>query len=399
MRLNSQQRRSRTLLVALLLAPCAPLAAETVPLPVPRPTAIASAATPTTAAYRRKLAEYTAAHEAYEAAAEAYWNAITAKRRERFRKRRQHEKIAVDDYVLTQPPVYSGPPRPIDPSAPPEEKEPRPQKYIPVIADFLSSAQKYFNFVPDRPQSEIEFKRAYARVAAAAGLTREQVVRIYVFEAGGNGTYDLQAGFEYARKGARAISPALGYNQLLSTNSIGLLAGKGEKFLRALRAMAAQSNGALRRRREYKMAVLERMVAFSRSVPYRWSEHEKLADTVKGYGVHALLLDIDIGPLLQTQKLLDSVEFARRKGYHAPLAAAELEMMNLTGDGNGFDIVTMPDAMREHVPTSNFFQRRGYERNPVVRRNNTVAKLMTASNAVMERGLRLPGARQLADAF
>ena len=56
------------------------------------------------------------------------------------------------------------------------------------------------------------------------------------------------------------------------------------------------------------------------------------------------MLDIDIGPLLQVQKLVDSLRFARAKGYTAPLAAAELEVMNLTGDGNGFDIVTMPHA-------------------------------------------------------
>jgi len=38
-------------------------------------------------------------------------------------------------------------------------------------------------------------------------------------------------------------------------------------------------------------------------------------------------------------------------------------------------MVTMPQAMREQVPTSNFFQRGGYERNPVAIHHNTVAKL------------------------
>lgn len=78
---------------------------------------------------------------------------------------------------------------------------------------------------------------------------------------------------------------------------------------------------------------------------------------------------------------MDSVNFAKRKGYTAPLTAAELEMMNLTGDGNGFDMVSMPQAMRIVVPTSNFFQRNGYERNPVAIRNNTVAKLLAATDA------------------
>ena len=46
--------------------------------------------------------------------------------------------------------------------------------------------------------------------------------------------------------------------------------------------------------------------------------------------------------------------------------------MNLTGDGNGFDMVMMPQAMREQVPTSNFFQRGGYERNGIARRTSVV---------------------------
>jgi len=77
------------------------------------------------------------------------------------------------------------------------------------------------------------------------------------------------------------------------------------------------------------------------------------------------------------------------------LSAAELEMMNLTGDGNGLDIIMMPAAMRERVPTANFFLRAGYERNPVAIRNNVVAKLLAATNATMDRGIDLPGAKEL----
>src|SRR5262249_1788108 len=84
---------------------------------------------------------------------------------------------------------------------------------------------------------------AYAKVAAAAGLTREQAVRIYAFESGGNGKYDVQAGLEYPRPDARAISTALGYNQLSSTNSVELLAGKGENFVKALQAKGAALSG------------------------------------------------------------------------------------------------------------------------------------------------------------
>lgn len=74
-------------------------------------------------------------------------------------------------------------------------------------------------------------------------------------------------------------------------------------------------------------------------------------------------------------------------------------MMNLTGDGTGFDMVTMPLDMRDQVPTANFFQRGGYERNPVAVRHNTVAKLLAVTDARMDSLSSLPGAKELAAAF
>jgi hypothetical protein len=272
-------------------------------------------------------------------------------------------------------------------------------KYVPVVADFLKSAEEQFNFVPQRPQSEIKYKRSYAKVASAAGLTKEQAVRIYGFEAGGNGTYDVQAGLEYPTPGARASTTALGYNQLLNTNSVELMAEYGDQFLKALKAKAAKLNGAPKKTLESKIDVLQRMVDFSRTVRDAWSEHEKLANTPKGLGIHAMNLDIDIGPLLQTQTLMKSVIFAHQNGFKATLSAAELEMMNLTGDGNGFDMVTMAAELRDQVPTSNFFQKEGYERNPVASRNNVVAKLLAATNAKMDEEVKLQGAKDLAAAF
>lgn len=182
------------------------------------------------AEYRRKLAEYTAVRQQFDADASDYWNAIADKRRARNAKRRNGERIVAEDYVLAQPPVYSGPPKPIDPSQP--EKPPTPRKPLPVVADFLSNAREHFQFAPRKPATEIEFKRAYAKVAASFGLTRDQAVRIYSFESGGNGKYDVQAGLEASRPGARAISTALGYNQLLTTNTIGILTEHGGLILK-----------------------------------------------------------------------------------------------------------------------------------------------------------------------
>ena len=361
------------------------------------PPATTPPATPAAVAkYRQDLAAYLQAREAYQAAAKIYWSAIAEKRHLRSGKRARGAALSIDDYVLDQPPVYSGPPKPRDPSKPSEPPQPPP--YVPVVADFLAAAVAEFKFTPRTPRNDGEFKRAYVAAAAAAGLTKHQVVRIYSFEATGNGTYDLEAGLEYNKTG-RAITTALGYNQLLATNSVEILAENGEHFIAALAATAQRLPDDENKALEKKLAIVRKMIAFAKSVPDDWNEHEALAKTQKGLAVHALNLDLDFGPLLQTQKLLDSIVFARRKGFAGPLSAAELEMMNLTGDGNGFDMVTMPADWRDKVPTANFFQQHGYADNPVAQRNNVVAKLLAATDAVMDGEAKKPGAKELAADF
>jgi hypothetical protein len=288
--------------------------------------------------YRRTLDEYNKARAKFDAEANTYWSSIAQMRRQRNAKRRAGHEVVLEDYVLTQPPIYSGPPRPIDPSAPGPPPRP-PREYVPVVVDFLRYAAEQCNFAPQQPQSEMDYKRAYAKAALAAGLIKQQIVRIYAFESGGNGGYDVQAGLEYPSPHARAINSALGYNQLLNTNSVELLAEKGDRFVEALKAKAAGLSGDAKTALVRKIDVLRRMIAFSRTVPDDWNEHDKLANTPRGFAVHSLILDVDVGPLLQTQKLVDSVHFAQSKGWTAPLTAAELEMMNLTGDGNGLDVV------------------------------------------------------------
>jgi hypothetical protein len=362
---------------------------------VPRAGATDAAAQAVTE-YRIRLREYQQSRAAFEEEASAYWNSITEKRRGRNAKRRDHSAIGLEDYVLTQPPVYTGPKRPVNPEGEPApEPRPREHKVIPLVGDLLQAANEHFQWKPQQPANEAEFKRAYARVAAAAGLTREQAVRVYSFETGGNGNYDMQSGL----RSGRAISTAIGYNQLLTTNSVELLAEQGHEFVRELTQRAAQLSPPQRKAMDQKIAVLKKMVAYARSVPDDWSAHERLADTPQGWALHAMVLDIDVGPLLQTHKLLTSVIFARVKGFARALTAAELEMMNLTGDGTGLDMVTMPQAMREQVPTSNFFQRAGYERNPVASRHNTVAKLLTVTDSRMDSNSSLPGAKELAASF
>jgi hypothetical protein len=347
------------------------------------------------ASYQSRLEAWTQARDAFEAQAGPYWQSIADKRRIRFAKFRSREPAELNDYVLTQPPLYNGPPRPVDPDAPrqPSEREP-----MPVLADFLKAAVDHYHFTPQRPQNDLDFKRAYAAAARASGLSRDQVVRIYSFETGGNGSYEVQAGLTHPGPKARAISTAMGYNQLLTTNTVSILAEHGDHILGILRQWSSRLSGEERSAMERKIEVLRRMIAVSRGVPRHWNEHDKLAKTSRGYGMHALLLDRDIGPLLQVQKLLNSIQHARTRGVTA-LTAAELEMMNLTGDGNGFDLVTMAQELRDKVPTSNFFQRGGYERNGIARRTATVAGLYAEMNGIMDRMSQQPGARELASAY
>ena len=348
--------------------------------------------------YAQRLADYQQARAAFDQDAEAYWNAVSERRRTRIAKRRDRVAISVNDYVLQQPPLYEGPPRPRDPNPVEPDGVARPRKPLPVAADFLRAAAQEFQFSPQRA-SEGDFKRAYARVALANGLTREQAVRVYSFETGGNGGHDLQSGLNPSKPGSRAISTAVGYNQLLTANTITLVAEQGSAILKDLNDKAARSTGPQRANIDRKITVVKRMLGVVRAVPQSWSAFEKLGLTPQGWGIHALVYDIDIGPLLQTHKLMTSVDFARAKGYSRPLTAAELEMMNLTGDGNGFDMVSMPQTMRPQVPTSNFFQRRGYERNPVAIRNNTVSKLIAATDVKMDKEVGLQGAKDLAAGF
>jgi hypothetical protein len=347
--------------------------------------------------YQSRLAQYTQARSAYDAQASVYWDQIADKRRGRNDKRRTNALIGIDDYVLTQPPVYAGPPRPVDPNAPPGPV-PGDKPPLPVIADFIKAASEQFGFAPDRPANEIEFKRAYAKAASAAGLTKDQIVGVYAFETGGNGTYDMQAGVTATRP--NAISPAVGYNQLLSTNTVSILAEHGNRLLALLRAKANRLTGVEKIAFDRKIEAFKPMIALSRSVPQRWSDFDTLAKTTPGgWGIHAAILDRDIGPQLQVQKLATSLHFARMKHYNAPLTAAELELMNLTGDSTGLDMVMMPQELRARVPTANFFQQNGYERNPVARRTGVVGALIADIENKMKSGAQSQGAKDLAAAF
>ncbi|MFM9847716.1 MAG: hypothetical protein ACKVP3_11220 [Hyphomicrobiaceae bacterium] len=345
----------------------------------------------------RQYQAYLQVRSAFDRQLDDYWDDVEDKREARRRKRSNGQAFARSDYILEQPPKYTGPPVPPDVARiiaslkePEPEAEPRPG-----VADFLANAKTHFSFVPT-PTTERIFKRRYAEEALAAGLTKMQVVRVYALETGGRGTYDMQAGIDPDTRQGKPISSALGYAQLLSGNSVNELLKHGPRFIERLNAMAAERgvSGSRAASLRNKAQAVARMLRAARSVPNHWNNHVKLGAAPKGQGIHTLNLDADVGPWLQVQKLKDVLQTAVNAG-RPELTPAELELMNLAGPRTGLDM--MEKAGRD-VPTSNFFSRTGYYRNTIVR-ERTSAELLAAIDERMAVNIQKPGAVEFITIF
>ncbi len=342
------------------------------------------------------LKAYEAARLAHTKHVDQYWKRIELKRKKRKAKIAGGKTLTVEDYVKEQPPVYNGPKRPDEIMAllpkPPKPVTPA-HEPIPVIADFLREAEANYGFRPDRV-SEDDFMISYALEAVRLGLTKDQVVRVFALETGGMGTQDLQSGFN-PRTG-RAASTALGYAQLLAANTIERVRKEGPEFAERLERMANEPGVSpeVAQALRAKAAVLRRMIADARKVHESWPAHVAYAKTPKGLAMHALNLDGNVGPWMQVVKLRGIVEYAARKGV-TELSGAQLELMNLAGPGNGLEMLLAPG---KDMPTANFFERGGFERNPVVH-DQTGAQLLVKLNEIMDRHLQRPGAQKFAKIF
>jgi hypothetical protein len=230
----------------------------------------------------------------------------------------------------------------------------------------------------------------------AVGLTKDQVVRIYALETGGQGAYDMQSGVNPITRQGRPISSALGYAQLLHANSTSELVKHGERFMRRLLAMAAAPGTPPDRvaALKAKAAIVRRMYLAARSIPNEWSHHMRFAGTPAGLGIHALNLDADVGPWLQVLKLKGLKDDAAAAGRNS-LAGAEIELMNLAGPRTGLEMM-LPVA--QNMPTSNFFSEGGYYRNTIVR-DKTAAELIKALDDRMEANMKKAGAVEFAQVF
>jgi hypothetical protein len=349
-----------------------------------------------TPAQQEAYLAYRDARTAFDRLHRAYWRKVDGKRDARKARRLLGQAFTAEDYVAAFPPKYQGPELPSDIARIVAEVKPPPAETpLPTVADFLVHAKKQFGFVPKRA-TEREFKTSYAAEALKVGLTKDQVVRVYALETGGQGTYDMQSGINPITRQGRPISSALGYAQLLHANTTGELVKHGEAFARRLTSMAEAPGTPPPRAAELKAkaTIVRRMLRAARAVPNEWSAHQRFAMTPNGLGIHALNLDADLGPWIQVLKLKSLKDSAALYGRHE-LTGAEIELMNLAGPGTGLEMMT---PVGRQMPTPNFFSEGGYARNPVVR-DKTAAELLVALESRMEVHLKKPGSIEFAQIF
>lgn len=349
---------------------------------------------------RRTFETYIAARRFYNLTLDEFWSEVDEKRALRRKKRAADQVITAKDYAKGFPPEYSGPQLSADLARrwakfqEAEQQTKPPAEPRPGVEDFLAHAREQFGFVPDRI-AEREFKRRYAREALLVGLTKDQVVRVYALETSGLGTADMVAGIHPITKKGSPISTAIGYAQLLSANSTSELVKHGPGFIARLKRMAENAPTPEAAKRYHRKAqILTRMLTVAKSVPNEWSRHMALGRTAKGYGIHAINMDGDIGPWLQVLKLEGLADIAAKKG-RSKLSGAEIELMNLAGPGTGLEMM-IPAGRAATTP--NFFERSAYGRNTIVR-GKTGAELLKALDVRMDDNIKNEGAVVFAQVF
>jgi len=346
--------------------------------------------------------DWKTARHSYDRQLDTYWDAIESKRRVRRQKRSAKVPFDADDYVMSFPPKYKGPNLSGELAKKynqflevQKQESPEPTRELATVADYLAAAKRVYNFTPERV-SEKEFKLRYAEEASALGLTKEEVVRVYALETGGVGTYDMQSGVHPSNKGGRPISSALGYAQLLDANSVNEVSRSGATFIARLNEKLHERDNTPERIAllKHKIAVMKRMYANCKRVPFEWDRHRAYAKTPPGMGVHSINIDSDIGPMLQAMKLKTLKDIAEKHG-HPSLSGAEIELMNLAGPMTGLEMMQTPGS---RAPTPNFFDRRAYYVNKMVI-GLTGSELQAELDRRMGDGMTMPGAREFSEAF
>jgi hypothetical protein len=368
------------------------------------------------ATYEEALAAYRNVRDAFEADTAKYWETIRAQRIVRRNKRTDGLAIVEKDYVLSQPPEYAGPSEPKMPDFMIAEQtraggtlqEATASEPTPTVANFLAAAKTQYRFVP-RATSEKDYMLAVAREALNAGLNAEQVVGVYSLETGGLGPYSRQSGVftvdnrcqPVPARGKPASSLALGYAQLLPANTVATAREHKDDIIEHLTKMAEKASQGKAAELRNKAAAFKRMAddVYKWLSTYSgpkddWQEYVAYGRTRNGLAMHALLLDADIGPSLQVYKLASIKKFAARQGLRE-LDSSRLELINLVGDGRGLDALS-PAA--KDTPSANFFDRNGYEGNPVAQGQTAGSLLAKLADIISRRKLEC-GSKWFFEAF
>ena len=359
---------------------------------------------------KAKRAAFSKSWSAHQRRAARYWSRIVAKRKQRRYRLRRGLVLRARDYVQKHPPVYKGPKWPkcrlAGDKTKPKKPEAVPRRKLPVVADFLRAAKRIYGFEP-RATDERGYKTRYAYEALRAGLSADQVVGVYALETGGIGPYARQSGIFITDQNCRprkafgrAASTALGYAQLLSANSSATIKLQGPLIAAKLARQARRARGGHAIELQLKSQMIMRMRRdIIRGIRrYRnkngWREFVGYGKTQRGLAVHALNLDADIGPILQVYKLLRIKKAAASKGFNR-ISGAEMELMNLVGYGKGLEMMR-PVAAR--APSSNFFSRKAYARNPLAK-NLTARGLLKKIDNIIAKRMRKCGAVEFMQIF
>lgn len=235
------------------------------------------------------------------------------------------------EYTNEFPPVYPGmdKPRPLYQSS---ELMPRAGKQ-PSINDILS-ASKDLNRIafrdkkqPDFAVREVDentFKLRYAQESVRVGQqfnldksnVQNMVQRIYAFEDGGWGTHQTLSNMpqfladeskKEQRRNFHPTSSAIGYNQLLISTTANDILGSGHKIASRLEELAAEDPA--RAKELQSKANLMRSLQELPGTPSKKLTH----------AMHALNLDGDIGPVIQSQELANLLKFAKDRDFQTLL--------------------------------------------------------------------------------
>ncbi|MEP1441665.1 MAG: hypothetical protein ABJK39_01500 [Hyphomicrobiales bacterium] len=340
------------------------------------------------ASYQEKLSAYRAAYSVFQAKTDRYWAEIARKKDIRTQRRKAGKPFKRKHFVLVQPPKYTGPKRPKNPNVTPSTAKKKKKRSTLPRADDLRAAMREIYGVKLPKYKERDYKYSYALESRRNGLTAEQVIGVYALETGGLGPYDRVSGEIPRMSGkctvksyvGRPLSTALGYFQLLNANTSSTVHGnmkgpEAKRFSTRLRALAKQNRGKRKRALKAKAKLLEVINADMKKYIARysgrknnWAEFRALGRTKLGYAIHALNLDIDIGPMIQVSKLAFVRDYAIKKGL-GNVASDRLELMNLVGYPRG---AKMLEGEAFHVPTANFVKANELKANYSVLGDKTV---------------------------